>query len=65
MKKLFLLIVLILLVACAGEKLPEPKPQPAIPQIEIVPPGGGVLPEKPQYEPPPSEPEVPDIANAT
>ncbi len=60
--------MLFVLVACAGEKLPEPNPQPVIPQIEIVPPGGGALPEKPEYEPPPDmppPPPPPPVANAT
>jgi hypothetical protein len=63
MKKLFALFVLILLIACAEEAPPQPKPQPVIPEIEIITPQKE-LPEKPEYEPPPTEPVEEQIAPA-
>lgn len=52
MKKALALIALLLLFACATE--PQiPQTQPMIEKIEIIP---STLPEKPQYEPPPSAP---------
>lgn len=52
MKKALVLIALLLLFACATE--PQvPQTQPMIEKIEIIP---STLPEKPQYEPPPSAP---------
>jgi len=50
MKKILALIVLMLLIACAKEAIP----QPTIPKIDIIAPLS--LPEKPQYEPPPTTP---------
>ena len=63
MKKIFvvmLLASLLLLVACGEEDTPKAKPMGQIPEIEIVVPGQ--LPDKPVYEPPPSEPEEEETA---
>lgn len=51
MKKILTLFVLLLLIACAKE---VSQPQPTIPKIDIIAPPS--LPEKPQYEPPPTMP---------
>ncbi len=52
MKKALLLIGLLLLFACTTE-VPVPQTQQTIEKIEIIP---TTLPDKPQYEPPPSAP---------
>ena len=57
MKHTPLLLILLMLAACAAE-LPQPRQEPVIPKIEII--TAPEMPEKPKYEPPPSTP-----ANAT
>ena len=53
---LAILLLLLLLTACA--QTPQtPKARGGIPEIEISKPKAAPLPEKPEYEPPPSEPE--------
>jgi len=55
MKKVIALLLLLMLVACAAKQAtPQPAQQP-IQQIEIVQPETKI-PEKPQYEPPPTAP---------
>ncbi|VVB81672.1 Cupredoxin-like domain protein [uncultured archaeon] len=52
MKKILTLFVLLLLIACAKEAVQQP--QATIPKLDIIAPA--TLPEKPQYEPPPTTP---------
>lgn len=54
MKKVILVILLLVLVACE-ERAPPARPV-RIPQIEINPPQAQLIPDKPEYEPPPSYP---------
>ena len=55
MKKVILVILLLVLVACEQEA-PRARPPPAIPEIEIRQPQAQLIPDKPEYEPPPSYP---------
>ena len=54
MKKVILVILLLLLVACE-QRVPPARPI-GIPKIEINPPKAQPIPDKPEYEPPPSYP---------
>lgn len=56
MKRGIALITLLLLIACSGQEAPTVQPGTHMPDIEITVPTTKQFPDKPQYEPPPSEP---------
>jgi len=57
MKSALVILLLLLLITACATAPQAPKERGGIPQIEIVMPKDAALPEKPEYEPPPSEPE--------
>ncbi len=54
MKKVMLLVILLILIACE-ERTPPARPV-GIPQIDIRPPEAPALPDRPEQEPPPTYP---------
>ena len=55
MKKIFVLILILVLIGCAKEEI-QPEQLP-LQEIEIV---KSEFPDKPEYEPPPGAPDVED-----
>src|SRR3990172_13090604 len=55
MKKVIVVILLLVIVA-SDQEAPRARPPPAIPEIEIRQPQAQLIPDKPEYEPPPSYP---------
>ncbi len=55
MKKMIAILLLAMLIACAAKETAPEQPKQQMEDIEIVTPIGA-MPDKPQYEPPPTPP---------